>query len=113
MTKYPPLRFVRFLVLCIATGGVAVVLSGCAALSAQGDQALIKASLDGLTAAVVSWENQQQAGGDINEPVTGWILAIGSAVLPVSAVISWALAWYYGYKRNRAIRLNGTDAAAK
>ncbi len=64
----------------------AVNLGGCAAAK---DISAVKAEVETLEQNVGSLlvevdRRINTAGGDVNEPVTGWILAVGYALVPVS-----------------------------
>ncbi len=89
---------VRFLPLASCLLPFAFFL-GCAAQtrvgleSVTGELATVKALVEDVHAAVWDSSKHQKAGGNINEnePVPGWILAVGYASVPVSLLI-YALA---------------------
>lgn len=94
----PPLRSLR---LCVRLLPLASCLSplaclfvaGCAAQtrvgleSVVGELATVKATVEGVHAAVCDLSDTNEAGRDVNEPVTGWILAAGYAAVPLTLLM--------------------------
>ncbi len=85
-----------------------VILDGCAA---AGEMNAVKAEVENLEqhvgALLIEVDRRIDTdGGDVNEPVTGWILAIGYALVPVS-FLGYLVAHRFRFFRTVKDRLRG------
>jgi hypothetical protein len=89
-----------------------VGLGGCAA--AAQEISAVKAEVENLEqhvgAVLVEVDKRiDTAGGDVNEPVTGWILAAGYALVPVS-FLGYLVAHRFRFFRTLKDRVRGASA---
>lgn len=76
---------------CVAPGGDAAIL--------KQDVDLLSGEVENLRASVIDLGDRLQvAGRDINEPVTGWILALGYVLLP-GGIGLFAVALFFLWRR--------------
>jgi hypothetical protein len=101
------LALILVAIIVIATA-VYVLFGSFGCVAAGGDLSGIKATLDQVAAdvSVVKVAVTKSAGRDVNEPVTGWILAVGYASAPLSILV-YLVGHRLGWFRKLTDKLKG------